>query len=317
MRKTVRRRHNKDGSVTTTTSYSRKNIFGTRVVDAYVSKSSAPGRVKYSASAPKAYEDPKKRQERLQKELRRKYERILCKSAFYCFAISFGIAFVIPSFMLLNVLADVYDFSTFINHWISYLKVAAVIIFPCMVIGTASQFIYVRRRRIWLEENSNTEQKTAFAEKEPYPTDENQVSVVTQRAKNFLEHENKSTEQKTVNEQAHENTDNDLMNIIKKVAKSVDISVLLKDDDVRQAAVYVVDTGKATTAHIMTNVGVGFSRAVRILSVLEEIGIIGPLEGTAPRRILVDREWLNQQLESCVLENKEWVEQQLNTTSTK
>lgn len=39
MRKSVRRRHNKDGSVTTTTTYSRKGLFGTRHVDTYVSKS--------------------------------------------------------------------------------------------------------------------------------------------------------------------------------------------------------------------------------------------------------------------------------------
>ena len=39
MGKRVTRRRNKDGSITTTTSYSRKNIFGTRVTDTYVSKS--------------------------------------------------------------------------------------------------------------------------------------------------------------------------------------------------------------------------------------------------------------------------------------
>lgn len=38
MGKTVRRRHNKDGSVTTTTTYSRKNIFGTRITDTYTER---------------------------------------------------------------------------------------------------------------------------------------------------------------------------------------------------------------------------------------------------------------------------------------
>lgn len=35
MKKTVRRRHNKDGTVTKTTTYSHKNIFGTRVYETY------------------------------------------------------------------------------------------------------------------------------------------------------------------------------------------------------------------------------------------------------------------------------------------
>ncbi|MDE6762976.1 MAG: hypothetical protein K2J73_04785 [Oscillospiraceae bacterium] len=40
MSKSVRHRHNKDGSITTTTTYSHKNIFGTRVVDTYTTRSS-------------------------------------------------------------------------------------------------------------------------------------------------------------------------------------------------------------------------------------------------------------------------------------
>lgn len=39
MKKSVRRRHNKDGSVTTTRIYSHKNIFGTRVYDTYSTRS--------------------------------------------------------------------------------------------------------------------------------------------------------------------------------------------------------------------------------------------------------------------------------------
>ncbi|MCM1508905.1 MAG: hypothetical protein NC177_17495 [Ruminococcus flavefaciens] len=38
MGKTVRRRHNKDGSITKTTTYSRKNIFGTRITDTYTER---------------------------------------------------------------------------------------------------------------------------------------------------------------------------------------------------------------------------------------------------------------------------------------
>ena len=38
MGKTVRRRHNRDGSVTKTTTYSRRNIFGTRITDTYTER---------------------------------------------------------------------------------------------------------------------------------------------------------------------------------------------------------------------------------------------------------------------------------------
>jgi S-DNA-T family DNA segregation ATPase FtsK/SpoIIIE len=41
----------------------------------------------------------------------------------------------------------------------------------------------------------------------------------------------------------------------------------------------------------------GYTRAARIIDTMEQEGLIGPFEGSKPRRILVDREaWLNNDL---------------------
>lgn len=146
MRKTVRRRHNKDGSVTTTTSYSRKGLFGTRYVDTYVSRTPAPGRVTFSHTP--IVLDPQKPQE----QAPNKYKRKLSRLAFYCYTIVFALAFIIPLFMLL----DGCEFSVYIKKWIDYLKGMWVIILPCLVLGIVCQCIYIQRRRKWLEEINNT-----------------------------------------------------------------------------------------------------------------------------------------------------------------
>lgn len=143
MRKTVRRRHNKDGSVTTTTSYSRKGLLGTRYVDTYVSRTPAPRRATFSHTP--IVHDPQKTQEQVQN----KYKRKLSRLAFYCYTIGFALAFIIPLFMLL----DGCEFSVYIKKWIDYLKGMWVIILPCLVLGTACQCIYIQHQRKWLEEN--------------------------------------------------------------------------------------------------------------------------------------------------------------------
>ena len=53
MKKTVRRRHNQDGSVTTTTTYRRKNMFGTTISETYTERTE-PNSNKQAANTPAA-----------------------------------------------------------------------------------------------------------------------------------------------------------------------------------------------------------------------------------------------------------------------
>lgn len=54
-------------------------------------------------------------------------------------------------------------------------------------------------------------------------------------------------------------------------------------DDARQA---VLEAGKASTSYLQRKLRVGYSRAARLIDILEERGVIGPADGAKPREIL-------------------------------
>ncbi|WP_241158180.1 DNA translocase FtsK [Adlercreutzia sp. ZJ138] len=61
-------------------------------------------------------------------------------------------------------------------------------------------------------------------------------------------------------------------------------------DDPRlwEAADIVVSTGLGSTSNIQRRLSVGYSRAGRIMDMLEEKGVVGPPNGSKPREVLVD-----------------------------
>ena len=75
----------------------------------------------------------------------------------------------------------------------------------------------------------------------------------------------------------------------------VDVDVTPIDDDEEsqrkvdplayEAAKFIIETSYASTAQLQSRFSIGHPRAVRIMKQLEEIGIVGPHEGTKPRRI--------------------------------
>ena len=48
----------------------------------------------------------------------------------------------------------------------------------------------------------------------------------------------------------------------------------------------VISAGKASTSYIQRKLGVGYSRAAKLMDLLEEQGVIGPANGSKPREIL-------------------------------
>jgi len=48
----------------------------------------------------------------------------------------------------------------------------------------------------------------------------------------------------------------------------------------------VIDAGKASTSYLQRRLKVGYSRAARLIDILEERGIVGPADGARPREIL-------------------------------
>ena len=50
---------------------------------------------------------------------------------------------------------------------------------------------------------------------------------------------------------------------------------------------FVVTTGKASASLLQRRFKLGYNRAARVIDLLEERGIIGPMNGSKPREVLV------------------------------
>lgn len=59
------------------------------------------------------------------------------------------------------------------------------------------------------------------------------------------------------------------------------------DDLYEEAKQAVIEAGKASTSYLQRKLRVGYSRAARLIDILEERGVIGPQDGSKPREILI------------------------------
>ena len=61
------------------------------------------------------------------------------------------------------------------------------------------------------------------------------------------------------------------------------------DDDILEQAIEVIrQTKRASTSSLQRRLRIGYTRAARIMDLLEERGIVGPTNGAGPREILID-----------------------------
>ena len=71
--------------------------------------------------------------------------------------------------------------------------------------------------------------------------------------------------------------------------------VVINSDDqlIDQAISLVIQVGQASTSFLQRKLKLGFARAARIMDEMEEMGIIGPQDGSKPREVLISQqEWL-------------------------
>jgi S-DNA-T family DNA segregation ATPase FtsK/SpoIIIE len=67
------------------------------------------------------------------------------------------------------------------------------------------------------------------------------------------------------------------------------------DDDLYQDAIRVVcDAGRASTSTLQRRLRIGYGRAARLIDLMEKDGIVGPPEGTKPREVLKNRNWIRE-----------------------
>jgi S-DNA-T family DNA segregation ATPase FtsK/SpoIIIE len=64
-----------------------------------------------------------------------------------------------------------------------------------------------------------------------------------------------------------------------------------RDELFDEAARFVVQSGQASTSMLQRRFRIGFSRAGRLVDLMERDGIIGPADGSKPREILVEKDY--------------------------
>jgi S-DNA-T family DNA segregation ATPase FtsK/SpoIIIE len=67
-----------------------------------------------------------------------------------------------------------------------------------------------------------------------------------------------------------------------------------RDELFEKAARLVVDSGVASVSHLQRRLRLGYSRAARIVDMLEADGIVGPPEGSRPREVLVPKDYFDE-----------------------
>ena len=70
------------------------------------------------------------------------------------------------------------------------------------------------------------------------------------------------------------------------------------DPMLNEAIDVVVETGMASVSMLQRRLKLGYSRAARLVDQMEEKGVVGPFEGSKPRKVLVTKEqWAERKLQ--------------------
>ena len=64
-------------------------------------------------------------------------------------------------------------------------------------------------------------------------------------------------------------------------------SILASDDAIFAAMEIAVESGSVSTSLLQRKLSLGYSRAARIVDKLEKLGVVGPFEGSKPRKVLI------------------------------
>ena len=74
------------------------------------------------------------------------------------------------------------------------------------------------------------------------------------------------------------------------VTEAFDHSPIFVDEEMNEAALDVFESGNASVTMLQRRLKIPYSRGARLIDALEEKGIVGPFEGSTPRKILITKE---------------------------
>ncbi len=78
------------------------------------------------------------------------------------------------------------------------------------------------------------------------------------------------------------------------------------DDMLPQAIDVVIEAGQASISLLQRKLSLGYARAGRIIDEMESLGIVGPHEGSKPRKVIMSRQqWLERQATRPLTKNRE------------
>jgi len=81
--------------------------------------------------------------------------------------------------------------------------------------------------------------------------------------------------------------------ILKQQKSTAHGGIEQKDEYYDEAVQLVIETNQASVSILQRRMRLGYTRAARLIDMMEQEGIVGPYCGSKPRDILVDREqWL-------------------------
>ena len=109
---------------------------------------------------------------------------------------------------------------------------------------------------------------------------------------NFLKNQNGTTQYDPNIQEKMTQSENISMSISDSSNTADDKDVLFTD-----VGKFLIESEKGSIGSIQRRFKVGFNRAARIMDQLEEAGIVGPEEGTKPRKILMSMEEFEQYIE--------------------
>ena len=89
-------------------------------------------------------------------------------------------------------------------------------------------------------------------------------------------------------------------NIAAEMKNQTDSDEAVYDDLIGEACRLFIENGQASISMLQRHFRIGYTRAARIIDQLEELGYVGPYEGSKPRQIKMtmeeyDRQFGNQQ----------------------